>query len=482
MQVAEFFSDLPQVIVWRIATVVREVRDRCTNGGVMGEMGATATGSRVVALLAGRPDLDEPVREALRRVDPEAAVFKDPDAALAWIAGGGVELVVFDHANTGTDPRDFRVAVGSCAEGTPPALLALLARGGEASVENGEDQGQEHFLARPFRPETLIALCLTLLDQSAEAASSKTVSDPSLQVRRPARFSARPLYADAVAYARKALEGAGRGEHPDMNQARMLAERLHTSLLQSNLLLIRALEPYKRFEIDTHCANVAIFAAKIALGLDFALDRTLQVIQAGLLHDIGMARLPDRILEKEGPLTDEEREEMQQHPVLGAEVVAELGPGFDWLQKAIRQEHERIRGGGYPDGLADDQIDDIAQILGVADVFEACSHARGYRSPFTAFEALEKVIAMRDEQFDRRIVDALANEISVFPLDSYVKLSTGSIGRVVATNPGNLMRPTVEVLWDAAWAPLAAPEVVVLEQAPEITVERPLHESEVPIT
>lgn len=448
----------------------------------MGEMGATATGYRVVALLAGRPDLDDPVREALRRVDPNAVAFEDADAALACIARGSVDLVVFDQASPETSPHDFRAALESCATGAPPALLALLAPGGEATLEDVGDPGQEHFLARPFRTETLVALCVTLLDRTAEAVPSGPGPDPSLQVRRPARFSARPLYAEAVVFAREAIESARTGAPPDMNAARILAERLHTSLLQGNLLLIRALEPYKRFEIETHCVNVAIFGGKIALGLDFALDRTLQVIQAGLLHDIGMARLPDRILEKEGPLTDEEREEMRQHPILGAETIAQLGTGFDWLQKAIRQEHERIRGQGYPDGLAHDQIDDIAQILGVADVFEACSHARAYRSPFTAFEALEKVIAMRDEQFDRRIVDALANEISVFPLDSYVKLSTGSIGRVVATNPGNLMRPIVEVLWNAAWAPLADPEVVALEQAPEISIERPLHESEVPIT
>lgn len=448
----------------------------------MGEMGATATGSRVVALLAGRPDLDEAVQEALRRVDPGAAIFKDPDAALAWLAAGGVELVVFDQANAATSPRDFREALEGGAEGAPPALLALLAPGGDASIDEGGDPGQEHFLARPFRTETLVALCLTLLNETTEAPPSEASPDPSLQVRRPARFSARPLYSDAVSYARRAFEAARLGEVPDMSEARVLAERLHTSLLQSNLLLIRALEPYKRFEIETHCANVAIFGAKIALGLGFSLDRTLEVAQAGLLHDIGMARLPDRILEKEGPLTDEERDEMQQHPILGAEVVGALEPGFEWLQQAIRQEHERIRGQGYPDGLSEGAIGEIAQILGVADVFEACSHARAYRSPFTAFEALEKVMAMRDEHFDRTIVDALANEISVFPLDSYVKLSTGSIGRVVATNPGNLMRPTVEVLWNAEWAPLTDPEVVELEKAPDITIERPLHESEVPIT
>jgi HD-GYP domain-containing protein (c-di-GMP phosphodiesterase class II) len=261
----------------------------------------------------------------------------------------------------------------------------------------------------------------------------------------------------------------------------VVAERLHTSMLQSNLLLNRALEPYKRFEIPTHCANVAIFGAKIALSLELPIDEVLQVIQAGLLHDLGMARLPESILFKQGELSEEERGVMQEHPSLGAEIVSRLGAEHAWLQRAIREEHERMDGSGYPRGLAGDRIDRLAKIIGVADVFEAFSHLRAYRSPFTAFEALERIMQMRGEVLDARIVDALADEISVFPLDSYVKLSTGAIGRVVATNPDNLMRPTIEVLWNESWAPVE-PKVVSLEDAPDLAIERPLHESEVPIT
>jgi HD-GYP domain-containing protein (c-di-GMP phosphodiesterase class II) len=172
---------------------------------------------------------------------------------------------------------------------------------------------------------------------------------------------------------------------------------------------------------------------------------------------------------------------MQQHPLLGAEIVSRLGTDFEWLERAIRQEHERVDGSGYPEKLSGDEIDIIGKILGVADVFEAFSHSRAYRSPFTAFEALERVMEMRGTVFDGEIVDALADEISVFPLDSYVKLSSGAIGRVVATNPDNLMRPTIEVLWNENWKPIE-PRVVSLDDAPDVVIERPLHESEVPIT
>ncbi len=430
---------------------------------------------RIVALVSGDAALDAPVREAIAQVDPAAAGVEEPSAALEQVGSGDIDLVLVD--DQAADPAELHAAAMKRAPGPGPAFVTILGTGGDTLIRLAGHPALAHYVARPFRSETLVALLRTLLEKTRA-----TGTGPAIQLRRPARFSARPLYADAVAYARSAFEAARDGGAPDLDNGRVVAERLHTSLVQGNLLLIRALEPYKRFEIPTHCANVAIVSARIALGLDWPLERTLRLIQAGLVHDIGMARLPKRILEKDGPLDDEERRVMETHPSLGAEILEALGPEAEWLQRAVAEEHERASGQGYPEGLEGDRIDPLARIIGVADVFEAFSHARTYRSQFTAYEALERVMAMRGEHFDATIVDALANEISVFPLDSYVRLSTGSIGRVVATNPDNLMRPTIEVLWNDAWTPLDQPEILALEAAPEITIERPLHESEVPIT
>ena len=402
-------------------------------------MGDTGTGSggereRIVLLLSGEPERDRTAREALERTGRELLETRDPEEALRALVDGAV-LAVAD--------REALTDLGRLTTAQGPAA--------------GDDR---------------------------EASGARPAGDggPTLQIRRPARFSARPLHAEAAAFVRDALDGAAGGEVPDMETAKVTAERLHTSLLQSNLLLLRALEPYKRFDLATHCTNVAIIAGKIALGLDWPLEDTLRALQAGLLHDLGMMRLPERILTKEGALTEAEREEMQRHPRLGAELLEPLGSEHDWLRRAVLQEHERLDGGGYPEGLVGDDIDPLAAVLGVADVFEAFSHARSYRSPFTAYEALEKVLTMRGARFRPDVVDTLANEISVFPLDSYVLLSTGEIGRVVGTNPENLMRPTVEVLWDAAWNPMSSPSRIELAERPEVSVTRPLHEAEVPIT
>jgi len=432
----------------------------------------------VIALLSSEDDADAVVREALARLDPASSFVPDLDAFVESAREHEADLLVCD--DRAGDPRvaydRWRVDAPADDGVASPVFLAVIEATDPYLSDLDSHPALAHFLARPFRAETLIALCRALTEERVTGHGAEGV-----RVRRPARFSARPLYAEAVACAREAFERAREGGAPDMGRALLMAERIHTSLLQSNLLLNRALEPYKRFDIPTHCANVAIFAARIALSRDLALRDMLRVIEAGLVHDIGMARLPEAILAKDGPLTEEERAEMQRHPILGAEIAARLGPEYAWLERAVSQEHERAGGQGYPEGLSGEAIDPLARILGVADVFEAFSHARAYRSPFTAFEALERVVAMRGEYLDGDIVDALADEISVFPLDSYVQLSSGAIGRVIETNPSNLMRPTIEVLWNQSWAPVE-PTVIALSASPDLSIERPLHESEVPIT
>jgi hypothetical protein len=89
---------------------------------------------------------------------------------------------------------------------------------------------------------------------------------------------------------------------------------------------------------------------------------------------------------------------------------------------------------------------------------------------------------MRNEFLDTDVVDALVNEISLFPLDSFVLLNSGEIGRVIATNPANMMRPTIETVWDAQWSPVDKPRRIDLAQEPTSSIVRPLHETEIPIT
>jgi hypothetical protein len=435
-------------------------------------------GSRIVALLSGNADLDRGTREALVRVDPEFRAESEVAATLQAI-GPRTRLVVVDLARADLDVGDLVSRLEASADFTPPAVLLVLPAGADVPAES---VAHDHYIGRPLRPETFTVLCHALVQQQEAETGPVESPAPVVRARRPARFSARPLHGEAVRFVSESFEKARDGVAPDPDAARLLAEKFHTSLRQGNPLLLRALEPYPAFELPVHCVNVAIIAGKIALGLDLPLEEALRVIQAGLLHDVGMAYLPVELLEKAGPLSDDERVEVRRHPLYGAEILAGLGESFEWLRRAVRQEHERWNGEGYPEGLSGDDIDSIAHILGLADVFEALSHMRHYRTPFSTYEALERVLTLREEQFAPHIVEALADEISVFPLDSYVQLSDGNIGRVASTNPENLLRPLVEILWNERWEPLEESREVSLADSPDLSIARPLHESEVPIT
>ncbi len=433
----------------------------------------------VVALLSGDNERDEAVREALSQFEARASVVATADASEARAASGTAALCVLDAAKDRLSIESFLRELGD----VPAILLLDEARGADVIPA-----AVEHCLPWPFRARTLAVLCEDLLDSAApsgvQAAGTEAPGGeaPRVLTRAPSLFKNRVLYTEACRYVESVLADAAAGRKPKVAEARILAERIHTSLLQSNRLMLMALEPYERFELPAHCANVALLAGKITMGLGWGLDGVLRAIQAGLLHDIGMARLPERVLLKAGKLSEDEWKLVRQHPEHGADIIGRLGEGYEWLRLAVAQEHERMNGQGYPAGLSGEDIDGLASVIAVADVFEAFSHPRTYRSLFTTYEALEQVVGLRDESLSGDVVAALVDEISAFPLDSFVMLSTGEIGRVVNTNPTNLMRPVVQTVWNPMWEPLDEPRTLDLAEETTVSVTRPLHETELPIT
>jgi putative nucleotidyltransferase with HDIG domain len=139
-----------------------------------------------------------------------------------------------------------------------------------------------------------------------------------------------------------------------------------------------------------HCGRVADNAAAVAeaLGLD---DQQVLTIRLGAyLHDLGKVRLPHEVLNKPGPLSDDEVALVRLHPVWGVELLA--GIEFPWaITPIIRSHHEKYDGSGYPDRLVGDEVPLSAQIVGVADVYDALTTTRSYRAALSPEEALAEI-------------------------------------------------------------------------------------------
>ncbi|MFA5729587.1 MAG: HD domain-containing phosphohydrolase, partial [Candidatus Neomarinimicrobiota bacterium] len=130
-----------------------------------------------------------------------------------------------------------------------------------------------------------------------------------------------------------------------------------------------------------------------------------------------------------------------------------------------------------PQGLTGDKISEFAKVVGLADVFEALVHGRAYREGFITYNAIQKIIESRGKQFNAKIIRALINGVSMFPVGSMVKLSTDEIARVLSVNSQRPVRPVVEVLIDSDGNKIKNPIRLNLEEEPLIYIVKPLIES-----
>lgn len=195
-----------------------------------------------------------------------------------------------------------------------------------------------------------------------------------------------------------------------------------------------------------NAVNVAIVSVKIAEALRYEPAKLERVALAGLLHDLGMFLLPDSVLYKSGALTAEERKQMREHPQHGAHLFKEVGDDYPWMEKVILQEHERWDGSGYPSQLTGSQIDEIALIIGLADVFDALMSARPYRSGGSPHRAIRTLLVEGKPEFPHHLLKALIDQLSIYPLGTAVRLNTGETGVVFQLNRQYPLRPILQVL------------------------------------
>lgn len=153
-----------------------------------------------------------------------------------------------------------------------------------------------------------------------------------------------------------------------------------------------------------------------AVGRAFALDdeRIECLRHAATLHDIGKAAIPDAILHKPGPLSDEEWGFMRRHTVIGERILA-AAPSLEGAAHFVRASHERFDGGGYPDGLAGEAIPLESRIIGVCDAYDAMVSDRPYRNAKSAGAALAELQRCAGAQFDPRVVEQFARSLLTPP-------------------------------------------------------------------
>ncbi|MGQ0666777.1 MAG: HD domain-containing phosphohydrolase [Nitrospiraceae bacterium] len=230
-----------------------------------------------------------------------------------------------------------------------------------------------------------------------------------------------------------------------VDRVESLATSLVSLLKQDDQLVVEALSGPGGSSLITNLINVGILGTKIGIGLGYYGKELERLAFAGLLHDIGLFAVPNSLITKAGRLTHDERALIEQHPELGYQVIHRIGSEYHWLAQLIRQAHERFNGQGYPKRLKGRQISEMAQILGVVDVFDALVSERPYRKRLLPYKAVRELLVAERSTFPREILKALVEQLSVYPLGTTVRLTTGEVGTVVRVNSRYPLRPVVKV-------------------------------------
>lgn len=226
-----------------------------------------------------------------------------------------------------------------------------------------------------------------------------------------------------------------------------VAENIVMNLLDKDQYLFQMIDlrDYNNYTYS-HSLYVGILSVILGRHIGLPVDTLESLAICGLFHDIGKIHIPLEILDKPGPLTDEEFELMKQHPRLGYDNLSKNTIIPPMTLQGILTHHERFNGSGYPQGLSGKDIPLFGRIIAIADVYDALISARTYRKAWSPKKIFDYMIGYADIHFDPELLTAFLKCTSAYPVGTMVQLSDGSTAVVKENTPGFPLRPIIRFL------------------------------------
>ncbi|MBQ1473534.1 MAG: HD-GYP domain-containing protein [Lachnospiraceae bacterium] len=252
-------------------------------------------------------------------------------------------------------------------------------------------------------------------------------------------------YSKNIALLTKVLDQIIAGDY-SFSFDELLNEAGHLYHGKTNLEILDLLHTIRAVDdsVYAHSLNVALVSRTIGRWLRLSKEDLNVLTLAGLLHDIGKLSIPEEVLNKQGKLTDEEFDMIRQHPLTGNRLLKNI-PGIDRrILSATLQHHERSDGSGYPRHLQQDEIDDFAAIVAIADVYDAMTAARTYRAPLCAFQVIESFERDGFQKYNPKFILQFLDHIASAYQNGRVVLSDGRSCRVIYINHRALSKPMIQ--------------------------------------
>ncbi|MCW8899232.1 MAG: HD-GYP domain-containing protein [Gammaproteobacteria bacterium] len=260
-------------------------------------------------------------------------------------------------------------------------------------------------------------------------------------------ISARKARDKTRSYIDNMLNEARMGKVVDTQKAKKLVAELASNIATSIDASMWLTQLKNRDEYTAiHSLNVCVLSLTFGRALNLPKDKLNELGLGALLHDIGKMRVPLKVLNKPGKLTNDEFEIMKSHPGMGYELIRNDKNLSDEVLTIVRNHHERLNGQGYPDKLNAKSISYFTKIVSITDVYDAITSDRVYHDGMTPHEAMQRLYEWMPDNFDEELMQKFIRTLGIYPIGSIVELKTGHIGLVVKLNETHRMKPVVMLL------------------------------------
>ncbi len=300
--------------------------------------------------------------------------------------------------------------------------------------------------------QKLVAFRVYRIAAREQAKMIDTVNNPKADI-----IAFKKKYQKSVNSVKGIINDLAAGRGLDNEKINEISSSLYENMC-SNIAVTECLNKIKIVDqyTYTHCINVSLYSMLIGKWLELPESEIKILIIAGILHDVGKTKIPIDILNKKGPLTQEEFEVIKMHPLFGFEILKDNTGINNKVKDAVLMHHEKVNGTGYPFGIKSARISSFAKIISIADAFDALTSERVYKkrqTPFDTFREFER-IGISEGHYDPGILLKFIYNISQYYVGSRVMMSTGKFGEVVYVPPHNISNPVVRV--DGSYIDLSA--------------------------
>lgn len=276
---------------------------------------------------------------------------------------------------------------------------------------------------------------------------------------------------------KNAMEGIRYGQTLDVKPIRNVVGRIIDELLlaKDTVVCLQDIKSADQYTFS-HSVNVCVLSLITGISMNYDYDKLKELALGAMLHDIGKVTTPQQVLQKPGPLTNEEYGVIKEHTKAGYEILKKSRMLSTYASYIALTHHERYDGTGYPFELKGSEIHEFTKIVTIADVYDAMTSDRVYRKRCHINEAVEYLVGMGNHQFDYDIVRKFIEHITIYPPGTCVLLSTGEKGIVVDVNKRYPNRPIVRLLLDSEGQPVKAAVEIDLTRNNSILVSEILDE------